>query len=85
MATRDGAQPAGWLVRVTTKRLGGGEPLRTYYGARFFMSGEAEDAVKVRDGATQDEEVEAIEPLSQSTLDGLGIANGGVAPYPDQT
>lgn len=83
MATRDGEKPAGWIVSVKTKRLGDeAATIRTYYAAALFMPAEAEEAVRKRDGATPDELVEAVEPISQATLDGLGVAKGAVAPYP---
>lgn len=83
MATRDGKAPAGWMVSVKTKVLGDETTsARTYYAAAIFIPSEAEEAVRKRDGATPDELVEAIEAISQATLDGLGVAKGGVVPYP---
>lgn len=84
MAAPDGLPPAGWAVRVTTQRLGGGEPMRTWYAAAIFLPNEAEAAVRARDGATPDEIIEAVHPISQVLLDALGIARGCVGLYPDR-
>ena len=74
----NGTKPAGWVVRVTTQQLVGGAPMTMLYAAAFFMPNEAEEAVRKRDRATPDEKVEAVDILSQTTLDRLGIGPGNV-------
>jgi hypothetical protein len=55
-----------------------------WYAAAIFVSKEAEEAVRKRDGATPDETVESVHAISQSLLDALGIKSGCVGSYPDK-
>lgn len=67
---------AGQTVRVTTKRLGGGPSAREFYYAAESEPADAEALVKKVRGATPDEIVEAVSPLPQAAVDGLGLKRG---------
>jgi hypothetical protein len=63
----------GQVVRVTTKRLDGGPPAEELWDVASPDRAAAEQIVSTHIQAT-DEKVEAIEPLTQSVIDGLGLA-----------
>lgn len=75
-------KPAGWVVRVVTQRLGGGEPLTALYAVALPMPSEAEAVIKSRTGATLDEAVNAVDPLSQAEIDDLELGRGEYKRYP---
>lgn len=72
------ASNAGWVVRVTTKRLGGGAPAVELFNAHIADEQQAVAAVRKLAGASTDTIVEAVEQLSASVLAGLGLEDGKV-------
>lgn len=73
---------AGWVIKIVTTQMSGGEPMAAYYAVAMKMPGDAEKAAAARDGATPDEKVEACDRLSSSEIDALGLKVGEVRVYP---
>jgi len=66
----------GNMVRVTTRRLGGGEPMRVVYAVAEPNPQKAEEIVRNRTSATSDETVEALGPITRAALKGYGLTAG---------
>ena len=59
--------PKGWIVRVTTKRVGGGHPTVAIYDVAIPDAAEALEAVRRACGAGPDTIVETIGELPSGT------------------
>ena len=59
--------PKGWIVRVTTKRVGGGHPTVAIYDVAIPDAAEALEAVRRACGAGPDAIVETIGELPSGT------------------
>jgi hypothetical protein len=70
-------QQGGQVVRVTTKAHSGATPVTELYDAAIADPRAAEHAVSEHIKAI-DEMIEAVEPLSQSVIDALGLKPGEV-------
>ena len=68
-------------MRVTTTSFGGAQPVDELYDVAVANPLRAESAVSQHIYAT-DEKIEAIEPLTQSAVDGLGLKPGEVRKRP---
>jgi hypothetical protein len=64
----DEASPKGWMVRVTTKRLGGGIQSVEIYDAAIPDSADAIEAVRRACGARPDTIVETVAELAWTNL-----------------
>jgi len=73
--TDKASHPIGHVVRVITKRLAGGEPVQDLWDV---ADADPEAAVIIVSNEIEatDEEVEAVEALSQSAIDALGLVPG---------
>jgi len=65
----DKASLKGWVVRVTTKRLSGGQPCIEIFDAAIVDPEEAAEAVMKANNAGPDTVVEVIEELHATDLD----------------
>jgi hypothetical protein len=79
--TNEALEQGGQVVRVTTKPLGAGAPKAELYDAAVANARAAERAVSEHIKAI-DEKIEAVEPLPQSFIDGLGLKPGEVRKRP---
>ena len=70
--TAKALQQGGQLVRVTTSGFGGAQSVVELYDVAVANPLRAESAVSQHIEAT-DDKIEAIEPLSQSAVDALGL------------
>jgi hypothetical protein len=70
-------QQGGQVVRVTTKAHSGATPVTELYDVAIADPRAAEHAVSEHIKAI-DEMIEAVEPLSQSVIDALGLKPGEV-------
>ena len=70
--------PVGWIVTVTTARMGGGKPSVEVYYAAISDQIDAIDAVKTKSGATQGAMVVAHQEMSLSLIAALGLNPGDV-------
>ena len=79
--TDEALQAGGQVVRVTIKSLSSGPPKAELYDVAMPDRRNAERAVADLINAS-DENVEAVEPLPQSVIDGLGLKPGQVRKRP---
>jgi hypothetical protein len=63
----DKASPKGWVVRVATKRLGGGPPAVEIYDVAIADAADAVEAVRRVCGAGPDTVVEIVAELPSET------------------
>jgi hypothetical protein len=70
--TDEALQQGGHVVRVTTKAHSGATPVTDLYDVAAADPRAAEHAVSEHIKAL-DEKIEAVEPLAQSVIDGLGL------------
>ena len=73
---------AGWVVRITTQQLSGGQPMTALYAVAMKTPDAAIEVAKARDGATPGEKAEAVDRLSSKALEALGIVDSEVHRYP---
>lgn len=68
----------GWMVEVTTQRMGGGSLTEVWY-AHIPNRAQAEDAVRMRVQSTPDVEILARSTVPHNALVALGCPEGGVS------
>ena len=66
--------PSGYVVRVTTPRLGGGDPMHIPYIVVESDPQKAEEIIRTI--MTRDEKVTAIWPLPASVINDFGLKQG---------
>jgi hypothetical protein len=66
----------GQVVRVTTKQMGGGEPMIVLYAVAAENPVRAEEIVRIATNST-DEQIEAVGPIRWDVLtDRFGLTDG---------
>jgi esterase/lipase superfamily enzyme len=73
--------PVGWIVTVTTPRMGGGKPSIEIYYAAISDQIDAIDAVKAKSGAAQGTMVVAHQEISKSLTGALSLNPGDVTQW----
>lgn len=68
----------GWLIKVPTERMGGGEPMDDLYAVGESDPAVAIGAVGKAIDLTPDQVPETVTSLTEATLRGLGVAHGQV-------
>lgn len=71
-------ETAGWIVRVTTKRMGGGAPAVELFEVAVKDPNAAVEKVRKVAGAGRDTDVETAVRLSLKEVTGLGLSPGEV-------
>jgi hypothetical protein len=72
----------GWIISVTTERLGGGQPLVQYYAVRIADQQKAIATLCEALGTTSDEVVRAEMPKPDRYFDFLEIGEGKARTLP---
>lgn len=76
---------AGWVIRVTTKKLVGGEETRMLYAVACTTPDNAAAVARARIGAAPDEKVEAVDRLGLADIQRLGLKYGQIELYQSTT
>ena len=72
----------GWIYRVTTARLSGGEPMQDLYHAVFDNENQARREVREASGGAEDADVETVRELTPDEIAGLRLRRNQVERAP---